>query len=98
MDSCVVAPGYNSATDIPSSVVLQWIVWIQMFDFSVWHILGKRNIVVDSLSRQPIIKRVQKLAELENTEEFLDRQFNMAYWVNNSTISANTTDSGEEIH
>ena len=79
-------------------MVLHWITWIQIFDFLVQHIPGKKNVVVDSLSRWPITKRSQKLAELENTEEFLDQQFNMTHWVNNSTISANTADSGEEIH
>ncbi|KYG39566.1 hypothetical protein M433DRAFT_10690 [Acidomyces richmondensis BFW] len=34
-------------------MVTRWLAWIQMFDFDVRHVPGKKNVVADALSRKP---------------------------------------------
>jgi hypothetical protein len=49
----LVAQLNRTATDLPNAMVTRWLAWIQMFDFDVRHVPGKKNVVADALSRKP---------------------------------------------
>lgn len=42
----------NRADDIPGSMVVRWISYLLLFDFTVRHVPGKKNTVADGLSRK----------------------------------------------
>jgi len=48
----LVAQLNQTATDLPNALVTRWLAWIQMFDFDVRHVPGKKNAVADALSRK----------------------------------------------
>lgn len=41
--------------DLPGALVTRWIAWIQLFNFEIWHIPGKKHNATDKLSRKPPI-------------------------------------------
>ena len=49
----LVAQLNRSATDLPGALVTRWIVYIQLFDFKVCHVLGNKHTAADRLSRRP---------------------------------------------
>lgn len=76
----LVAQLNRTATDLPGSVVARWIAWIQLFDFTVKHISGKKNLVADGLSRKPATKLDIEEAANDDIEGFLDEQFGSIYY------------------
>ncbi|KAL6406203.1 putative gag-pol poly protein [Ilyonectria robusta] len=42
----------NRADDVPGSMVVRWISYLLLFDFTVRHVPGKKNAVADGLSRK----------------------------------------------
>jgi hypothetical protein len=50
--SSVVGKVNNQATDIPNAIITRWIAYIQLFDFQVRHVPGKKHGAPDALSRR----------------------------------------------
>jgi hypothetical protein len=48
----LVAQLNRAATDLPGVLVTRWLAWIRLWDFDVKHVLGKKDIVADVLSRR----------------------------------------------
>ena len=48
----LIAQLNRTATDLPSTLVTRQIVQIQMFDFDIRYVPGKKNLVADTLSRK----------------------------------------------
>jgi len=42
----------RQVTDLPRSLVARWIAWIQIWDFEIKHVPGKKNSAADGLLRQ----------------------------------------------
>ena len=75
--SVLVAQLNRSGTDLPRALVIQWIAWIQLFDFEVWHIFGQKHSVADGLSRRPLT--IANLAEAkaeEDIDDFIQAKLN----------------------
>ena len=52
-DANVLVSQLNGAgTDVPEALVVRWIAWIQLFDFEVKHVPGKKHTAADRLSRR----------------------------------------------
>jgi RNase H-like domain found in reverse transcriptase len=45
-----------STTDLPRALVTRWIAYIQLFNFTVCHVLGTKHTAADGLSRRPCTK------------------------------------------
>ena len=54
--SVLVAQLNRFATDLPRALVTRWIAYIQLFDFTVCHVLGTKHTAVDGLSQRPCIE------------------------------------------
>ena len=68
--SVLVAKLNRSGTDLPRALVTRWIAWIQLFDFDVRQIPGRKHSAADGLSRQPLT--AVDLAEAEAEEDIDD--------------------------
>ncbi|KAJ9246723.1 hypothetical protein DTO195F2_9270 [Paecilomyces variotii] len=86
----LVAQLNRTATDLPGSVVARWIAWIQLFDFDVVHVSGKKNLVADGLSRKPATERDLEEAEDDDMEEFLDLQFCAVYYASVQEVESDS--------
>lgn len=76
----LVAQLNRTATDLPGLVVVRWIAWIRLFDFTVRHVPGDKNMVADGLSRRPPTAReYRELEQEEDIDDFLDAEFNSCY-------------------
>ena len=42
----------RAASDLPGSLLMRWITYIKMFDFTVKYVLGIKHTIADSLSRR----------------------------------------------
>ncbi len=49
----LVAQLNRSVTDLPRALLTRWLAWINLWDFEVRHVLGKKNGAADGLSRRP---------------------------------------------
>lgn len=49
----LVAQLNRSGTDLPGVLVTRWTAWIQLFDFEVLHVPGRKHSAADGLSRRP---------------------------------------------
>ena len=62
-------------TDLPGALITRWIAWIQLFDFDVKHIPGKKHTAADGLSRKPPTEGDIRERKMEpNIEEFIDME------------------------
>ena len=43
----------RSATDLPGALITRWLALLNMWEFDVRHVEGKKNVVADALSRRP---------------------------------------------
>ena len=67
----LVAQLNRAATDLPGALITRWLAWIQLWDFNVRHIPGKKNSLANGLSRRlPDGERPDE--PTEDIEEFID--------------------------
>ena len=66
----MVAQLNRSETDLPGALVIQWIGWIQLFDFDIRHIPGRKYSAADGLFRRPLT--AADVAEAEAEEDIDD--------------------------
>ena len=59
-----------SANNLLEALVMNWIVWIQLFDFTVKHVLKNKHTAADELSHQ--LKIEDKNEEEKNIDDFID--------------------------
>lgn len=45
--SVLVAQLNRSGVDLPGALITHWLAWIQMFDFEVRHVLGRKHTATD---------------------------------------------------
>jgi hypothetical protein len=65
----------RSATDLPGALVTRWLALLNMWEFEVRHIEGKKNVVADALSRRPEQPDWEPPSQPEeDVEEFIDKQ------------------------
>ena len=57
--------------------MIRWLTWIYLFDFNVRHILNKRYIATDELSRRfyKFLNDIDEVHE-KNINDFINDQFN----------------------
>jgi hypothetical protein len=69
----LVAQLNGAASDLPGSLLMRWIAYIRMFDFTVKHVPGTKHTAADGLSRRPRTSQEAEEEELEqDIEEFVD--------------------------
>ncbi len=63
----------RSAADIPEALINCWIAWIQLFDFDVLHVPGKKHQALNTLSWRP---QAEDETDFDNSdiEDFLNSQ------------------------
>ncbi len=61
----------KSAADVPGALVNRWLAWIRLFDFDVRHVVGKRHLVADGLSRRPWVPEDDEESE-SDVKDFID--------------------------
>jgi hypothetical protein len=49
----LVAQLNQSTTDLPRALVTKWIAYIQLFNFTVYHVLGTKHTTANGLSQRP---------------------------------------------
>jgi hypothetical protein len=75
----LVAQLNRSASDVPGALVTRWLAWIQLFDFKVRHVSGKKHTAADGLSRRPAtLLEEQEAEEEEDIDEFITAQLAVA--------------------
>lgn len=47
----LVSSLHRSGTDLPGALITRWLAWIQLFDFEVCHVPGRKHAAADGLSR-----------------------------------------------
>ena len=63
----------KSATDLPSALITQWLTYIQLFNFNIRYIPGKKYLVTDGLLRRPPIEKdIKEEEEEEDIKEFIN--------------------------
>ena len=73
--SVLVAQLNRGGTDLPGALVTRWIAWIQLFDFDVKHVAGKKHTAADGLSRKPPTEDDIREREMEeDIEDFIDAE------------------------
>jgi hypothetical protein len=71
----LVAQLNRSTSDIPEALVIRWLAWIQLFNFEVRHISGKKHTAADGLSRRPAtLLEEQEVEEKEDINKFITAQ------------------------
>ncbi|RCI14035.1 hypothetical protein L249_8291, partial [Ophiocordyceps polyrhachis-furcata BCC 54312] len=67
----------GSLKDVPGAMVTRWVSYIFLFDFTVRHISGEKNLVADALSRKPTteIDRIEREKD-GDSEDFVDLHLN----------------------
>ncbi len=73
----LVAQLNQSGTELPRALVTRWIAWIQLFDFEVRHIPGRKHTEADGLSRRPPTIGDKAEAETEtDIDDFILEELN----------------------
>ena len=66
-----------SGTDLPRALVTQWIAWIQLFDFEIWHIPGQKHTVADELFwRLSIAVNIAETKAEKDIDDFILAELN----------------------
>jgi hypothetical protein len=69
----LVAQLQRSATDLPGALVTRWLALLNLWDFDIVYVAGKKNVVADALSRRPEEDDWELPDEPEeDIEEFID--------------------------
>jgi hypothetical protein len=65
----------KSAADLPGALITRWLALLNMWEFEVRHVEGKKNVVADALSRRPELEgwTAPTIPE-DDVEEFIDKQ------------------------
>ncbi|KAB2109261.1 hypothetical protein AG0111_0g2620 [Alternaria gaisen] len=73
----LIAQLQRSATDLPGALITRWLALLNMWDFDIVHVAGKKNIVADALSRRPEPEGWEPPTEPEeDVEDFIDAHLN----------------------
>jgi len=64
---------------LPRSLVARWIAWIQIWDFEIKHVLGKKNSATNGLSRQYCNITNIPLKPVEDVDDWVDTQLGAYY-------------------
>ena len=72
----LIAQFNRSAADLFKILMTCWLTWICLFNFNVRHVLDKRHITTDELSRKfcELSNDIDKIHK-KNIDNFLDDQF-----------------------
>ena len=81
----LVAQLNRSATDLPGSLITRWLAWIQLWDFDVRHVPGKKNSAADGLSRRPAQEGELRDKPEEDPEDFIDLELGYIIYIINLT-------------
>ena len=60
--------------DLSGALVISWIAWIQLFNFTVKHVSGNRHTAVDGLSCRPKVEEEDE--DEEDINDFINSQLN----------------------
>jgi hypothetical protein len=59
-------------SDLLGASITRWLAWIRLFDFDVWHILGKNNSAADGLSCCPSSPHALPPSEVDDLNEIIE--------------------------
>ena len=65
----------KAATDLSEVLIMQWIRWIQLFNFEVRHVLKKKYTAADKFSKWLKVER--ETNDIENINKFIDAELNV---------------------
>ena len=68
-----------SGTDLPGALITRWLAWINLFDFNVVHVPGKKHTAADGLSRRAATKEDIEEAERCDLDSFIDVELNTVF-------------------
>ena len=71
----LIAQLNRTVSDLSETLITCWIVWIQLFDFIMWHVSDMKHKAADELSWKSKIKRESE--DDENINDFIDTQLNI---------------------
>jgi hypothetical protein len=75
----LIAQLNRSATDLPGSLITRWLALLNLWEFDIRHVEGKKNVVADALSRRPEPEGWEAPDEPEeDVEDFIDAQLGFA--------------------
>jgi hypothetical protein len=49
----LIAQLNRSATDVPGALITRWLALLNLWEFDIRHVAGRKNVVADALSRRP---------------------------------------------
>ena len=65
----------RAVTDLSKALIMQWIVWIQLFDFEIKHVSESRHTAADEFSRW--LKVENEMNDMKNIDKFINSELNV---------------------